>query len=127
VKNDLEENSVVEVYFPIEQDVGKEATRLRAITDLFSNIIEEPCFDQLRTKEQLGYTVDSSPRMTYRMLAYCFRVMSSKYSPIYLQSRIDNFIDGLSALLVCLYVLLLPNMSALVCYYIVFYLTGSVC
>ncbi|XP_062215667.1 nardilysin-like isoform X2 [Phragmites australis] len=99
VKNDLEENSVVEVYFPIEQDVGKEATRLRAITDLFSSIIEEPCFDQLRTKEQLGYTVDSSPRMTYRMLAYCFRVMSSKYSPVYLQSRIDNFINGLSALL----------------------------
>ncbi|CAD6203559.1 unnamed protein product [Miscanthus lutarioriparius] len=98
-KNDLEENSVVEVYFPIEQDVGKEATKLRAITDLFSNIIEEPCFDQLRTKEQLGYTVDSSPRMTYRTLAYCFQVMSSKYSPIYLQSRIDNFIDGLSDLL----------------------------
>ncbi|KAL6649880.1 hypothetical protein ACP70R_014104 [Stipagrostis hirtigluma subsp. patula] len=98
-KNDLEENSVVEVYFPIEQDVGKEATRLRAITDLFSSIIEEPCFDQLRTKEQLGYTVDSSPRMTYRMLAYCFRVMSSKYSPVYLQSRIDNFIHGVSALL----------------------------
>ncbi|KAK3147314.1 hypothetical protein QOZ80_3BG0280840 [Eleusine coracana subsp. coracana] len=99
VKNDLEENSVVEVYFPIQQDVGKEATRLRAITDLFSSIIEEPCFDQLRTKEQLGYTVDSSPRMTYRMLAYCFRVMSSKYSPVYLQSRIDNFINGISALL----------------------------
>ncbi|CAL4939261.1 unnamed protein product [Urochloa decumbens] len=99
VKNDLEENSVVEVYFPIEQDIGKEATRLRAITDLFSSIIEEPCFDQLRTKEQLGYTVDSSPRMTYRMLAYCFRVMSSKYSPVYLQSRIDNFINGLSTLL----------------------------
>ena len=99
VKNDLEENSVVEVYFPVEQDIGKDSTRLRAITDLFSNIIEEPCFDQLRTKEQLGYTVDSSPRMTYRLLAYCFRVMSSKYSPVYLQSRIDNFIDGLSALL----------------------------
>jgi hypothetical protein len=56
-----------------------------------------------RTKEQLGYTVDSSPRMTYRLLAYCFRVMSSKYSPVYLQSRIDNFIDGVSALLVCFY------------------------
>ncbi|KAG2540963.1 nardilysin-like isoform X1 [Panicum virgatum] len=99
VKNDLEENSVVEVYYPVEQDIGKEATRLRAITDLFSSIIEEPCFDQLRTKEQLGYTVDSSPRMTYRMLGYCFRVMSSKYSPVYLQSRIDNFINGLSTLL----------------------------
>uniref|UniRef100_A0A0D9Z6Z8 Peptidase M16 N-terminal domain-containing protein n=1 Tax=Oryza glumipatula TaxID=40148 RepID=A0A0D9Z6Z8_9ORYZ len=99
VKNELEENSVVEVYFPVEQDIGKDATKLRAITDLFSNIIEEPCFDQLRTKEQLGYTVDSSPRMTYRVLAYCFRVMSSKYSPVYLQSRIDSFIDGVSALL----------------------------
>jgi nardilysin len=99
VENDLEENSVVEVYFPVEQDIGKESTRLRAITDLFSNIIEEPCFNQLRTKEQLGYTVDSSPRMTYRLLAYCFRVMSSKYSPVYLQSRIDNFIDSVSALL----------------------------
>uniref|UniRef100_A0ACD5XLA5 Uncharacterized protein n=1 Tax=Avena sativa TaxID=4498 RepID=A0ACD5XLA5_AVESA len=98
-ENDLEENSVVEVYFPVEQDIGKESTRLRAITDLFSNIIEEPCFNQLRTKEQLGYTVDSSPRMTYRLLAYCFRVMSSKYSPVYLQSRIDNFIDSVSALL----------------------------
>lgn len=59
-----------------------------------------------RTKEQLGYTVDSSPRMTYRVLAYCFRVMSSKYSPVYLQSRIDSFIDGVSALLVCVYPIL---------------------
>ena len=37
-----------QVYYPVEQDIGKEATRLRAITDLFSSIIEEPCFDQLR-------------------------------------------------------------------------------
>jgi len=39
-----------QVYYPVEQDIGKEATRLRAITDLFSSIIEEPCFDQLRYK-----------------------------------------------------------------------------
>jgi hypothetical protein len=39
-----------QVYYPVEQDIGKGATRLRAITDLFSSIIEEPCFDQLRYK-----------------------------------------------------------------------------
>jgi hypothetical protein len=61
------------------------------------------CYSHDRTKEQLGYTVDSSPRMTYRLLAYCFRVMSSKYSPVYLQSRIDDFIDGVSTLLVRFY------------------------
>lgn len=82
-----------------------------------------------RTKEQLGYTVDSSPRMTYRMLAYCFQVMSSKYSPIYLQSRIDNFIDGISDLLVCLYYD--SPVSGHVCFsmlllYCFLYLTGSV-
>ncbi|XP_072975496.1 nardilysin-like isoform X1 [Typha angustifolia] len=99
VKNKLEMNSVVELYFQIEQDIGLEATRLRAITDLFSNIIEEPCFNQLRTKEQLGYTVECGPRMSYRVLGFCFRVQSSKYSPLYLQNRIDNFIGGLQGLL----------------------------
>ncbi|URE23096.1 Peptidase M16 inactive domain, partial [Musa troglodytarum] len=102
VKNEREVNSVVELYFQIEQDVGMEATRLRAITDLFSNIIEEPCFDQLRTKEQLGYVVESGPRMTYRVLGYCFRIQSSKYSPLYLHDRINNFINGLQDLLDCL-------------------------
>ncbi|KAG1338961.1 Nardilysin-like [Cocos nucifera] len=99
VKNDLEVNSVVELYFQIEQDVGMEATKLRAITDLFSNIVEEPFFDQLRTKEQLGYVVQCGPRMTYRVLGFCFLVQSSEYSPIYLHKRIDNFISGLQELL----------------------------
>nr|XP_010921137.1 nardilysin-like isoform X2 [Elaeis guineensis] len=99
VKNDLEVNSVVELYFQIEQDVGMEANKLRAITDLFSDIVEEPCFDQLRTKEQLGYVVQCGPRMTYRVLGFCFLVQSSEYSPIYLHDRIDNFISGLQELL----------------------------
>nr|DAD25800.1 TPA_asm: hypothetical protein HUJ06_027268 [Nelumbo nucifera] len=99
VKNKLETNSVVELYFQIEQDVGVEATRLRALADLFDDIIEEPLFDQLRTKEQLGYVVECSPRITYCVLGFCFCVQSSKYSPLYLQERIDSFIDGLQELL----------------------------
>ncbi|KAK8921222.1 Zinc-metallopeptidase, peroxisomal [Platanthera zijinensis] len=99
VKNEVELNSLVELYFQIEQDNGLKATRLRAVTDLFSNIVEEPCFDQLRSKEQLGYVVDCGPRMTYRVLGFCFRVQSSKYNPCYLRERIDNFIGGLNDLL----------------------------
>ncbi|XP_020576431.1 nardilysin-like [Phalaenopsis equestris] len=99
VKNDVEVNSVVELYFQIEQDKGSKATQLRAMTDLFSNIIGEPCFNQLRTKEQLGYAVECGPRMTYRVLGFCFCVQSSNYNPCYLHQRIDNFIGGLRDLL----------------------------
>lgn len=99
VKNELEVNSVAELYFQIEQDNGTEATRLRAITDLFSNIFEEPCFNQLRTKEQLGYVVECGLRMTYRVLGFCFRVQSSKYSPLHLHSRIENFRKDICRLL----------------------------
>ncbi|KAG0487975.1 hypothetical protein HPP92_006786 [Vanilla planifolia] len=99
VKNALEVNSVVELYFQIEQDSGLNSNKLRAIVDLFSNIIEEPCFDQLRTKEQLGYIVECGPRMTYRVLGYCFSVQSSKYNPCYLHTRINDFVCSLQQLL----------------------------
>ncbi|XP_020276491.1 nardilysin-like isoform X4 [Asparagus officinalis] len=99
VKNELEVNSIAELYFQIEQDKGRETTRLRAITDLFSNIVEEPCFNQLRTKEQLGYVVESGPRMTYRVLGFCFRVQSSEYGPLHLHRRIQNFMNNIPQLL----------------------------
>lgn len=53
-----------------------------------------------RTKEQLGYVVECSPRVTYRVFGYCFVVQSSEYSPIYLQGRVENFINSLEELLV---------------------------
>ncbi|KAK1270924.1 Zinc-metallopeptidase, peroxisomal [Acorus gramineus] len=99
VKNESEVNSVVELYFQIEQDTGPESNRRRALADLFGSIIEEPCFDQLRTKEQLGYVVESGSRMTYRILGFCFRIQSSEYSPSYLHGRLDSFINGLQELL----------------------------
>jgi len=99
VKNKLETNSVVELYFQIDPEVGTKLTNLKALIDLFDEIVEEPLFNQLRTKEQLGYVVDCSPRVTYRILGFCFRVQSSEYDPIYLQGRIDNFINGFKELL----------------------------
>ncbi|KAK9939653.1 hypothetical protein M0R45_016343 [Rubus argutus] len=66
---------LIELYFQIEREVGIESTRLRALIDLFDEIVEEPLFNQLRTKEQLGYTV-------------------------HVAHVVDNFINGLEELLV---------------------------
>ncbi|KAL3530974.1 hypothetical protein ACH5RR_010296 [Cinchona calisaya] len=99
VKNELEKNSVVELYFQIEPELETGLTKLKALVDLFDEIVEEPLFNQLRTKEQLGYVVDCSPRVTYRIIGFCFRVQSSEYNPIYLQGRIDNFINGVEEIL----------------------------
>ncbi|XP_021909698.1 nardilysin-like, partial [Carica papaya] len=99
VKNKSETNSVIELYFQIEPEEGRETAKLKAFVDLFDEIVEEPLFNQLRTKEQLGYVVECSPRITYRIHGFCFSVQSSKYNPVYLQSRIDSFINGLEELL----------------------------
>lgn len=66
-----------------------------------------------RTKEQLGYVVECSPRVTYRVFGFCFCVQSSEYSPIYLQGRIDNFINDLEELLVSILVLSLLMLLSL--------------
>ncbi|WCJ34959.1 Insulin-degrading enzyme [Euphorbia peplus] len=99
VKNKSETNSVVELYFQIEQEQGLKSIKMKALLDLFDEIVGEPLFNQLRTKEQLGYVVEGSPRVTYRVYGFCFCVQSSKYSPIYLQGRIENFINSIEDLL----------------------------
>ncbi|KAK8307098.1 hypothetical protein V6Z12_D03G171100 [Gossypium hirsutum] len=99
VKNKSETNSVLELYFQIEPEGEVEAVKLKALIDLFDEIVEEPLFNQLRTKEQLGYVVECSPRVTYRVYGFCFCIQSSKYSPVYLQERTDNFINSLADLL----------------------------
>ncbi|MBA0708114.1 hypothetical protein Golax_020100, partial [Gossypium laxum] len=99
VKNKSETNSVLELYFQIEPEGEVEAVKLKALIDLFDEIVEEPLFNQLRTKEQLGYVVQCSPRVTYRVYGFCFCIQSSKYSPVYLQERTDNFINSLADLL----------------------------
>lgn len=58
------------------------------------------CMLYCRTKEQLGYVVQCGPRMTYRVLGFCFCIQSSNYNPYYLHQKIENFVGGLHDLLV---------------------------
>ncbi|RYR15545.1 hypothetical protein Ahy_B04g072347 [Arachis hypogaea] len=84
------------LYF--EQDLGLGSIKLKALIDLFEEV-DEVLFNKLRTKEQLGYVVECSLRLTYRIFGFCFYVQSSEYDPIYVQDTIDNFIDGVEEML----------------------------
>jgi len=54
-------------------------------------MINEPVFDQLRTKEQLGYVVSSSMHEAYTTMGYRITIQSGK-APLYLEDRIDSFL-----------------------------------
>jgi insulysin len=72
--------------------VGDKSVReLGAKTFLLDQMTHEPAFDQLRTKEQLGYVVFSGARTTSTTIGYRFIIQSEK-TPDYLESRIDSFL-----------------------------------
>jgi insulysin len=79
--------------------IGNRADRkLKARTLLIDQIVHEPAFDQLRTKEQLGYIVYSSLRATATTLGFRFIIQSEK-APDYLEARIEGFLDTYAATL----------------------------
>ena len=71
-KNAAEENSAVEIYF----QCGQNDPHLRAGLDLIEQILSEPCFNVLRTKEQLGYSVHCGVRLTSNVLGFAFAIVS---------------------------------------------------
>ncbi|KAL1387083.1 a-pheromone processing metallopeptidase Ste23 [Phyllosticta capitalensis] len=74
--------------------IGENANRsLRAKALVFAQMVDEPAFDQLRTKEQLGYVVFSGA--VTHLTRIGFRVLiQSERTPDYLESRIDAFLLG---------------------------------
>ncbi|KAI0128922.1 peptidase M16 inactive domain-containing protein [Xylariales sp. AK1849] len=72
--------------------VGSKGDRVvRAKTQLLDQILHEPAFDQLRTKEQLGYVVYSGLRGCSTTYGFRFIIQSERASE-YLESRIDSFL-----------------------------------
>ncbi|KAK5120857.1 hypothetical protein LTR85_005924 [Meristemomyces frigidus] len=65
----------------------------RAKLLLLADLTSEPCFDQLRTKEQLGYVVASGPLIYSTVSAYRVLIQSEKDCE-YLEKRIDAFLTG---------------------------------
>ena len=72
--------------------IGDKAVYLqRAKTLLLNQMIHEPAFDQLQTKEQLGYTLFNDISTEIGIVAYAITIQSEK-TPQYLEERIDFFL-----------------------------------
>jgi insulysin len=87
VPNDKNVNSSIEYYTQVG---NPDDAKSRATLSLLSQMASEPCFDQLRTKEQLGYLVFSGVRKTIGSMGFRVIIQSERDSD-YLESRIDEF------------------------------------
>ncbi|CEG82559.1 hypothetical protein RMATCC62417_16615 [Rhizopus microsporus] len=73
-------------------------TGLRNRLFLIAQIAEEPCFNQLRTREQLGYIVFSGIKNVHGTLG--FRVIiQSEREPVYLENRVLDFLEELKKII----------------------------
>lgn len=86
-------NSCIEYYIQIENSLSD--IRKRTLTDLLETIMHEPCFNQLRTKEQLGYVVFSGVRLSRTAIGFRILIQSERLTS-YLEYRIEEFLKRFS-------------------------------
>lgn len=88
-KDPSEPNSAVEIYIQI----GKDRIEDRVMIDLITHLMDEPLFDQVRTKDQFGYSVSCDARWTYGVVGIYFHVVSSTKSASEITDRIEQFLS----------------------------------
>ncbi|KAI9336531.1 Metalloenzyme, LuxS/M16 peptidase-like protein [Obelidium mucronatum] len=91
VTNPNQVNSALEHLIQIG-DVSNAQLRVR--TMLFAQIAKEPCFNVLRTQEQLGYIVASGIRKQTGMISFRVLVQSER-GPKYIEDRAELFLESL--------------------------------
>lgn len=62
------------------------------MTRILVHLISEPCFDVLRTRESLGYLVESGFHMTPTTIGLQIRLQST-FSAVHLRKRIEVFLE----------------------------------
>ncbi|KAH9525028.1 hypothetical protein Btru_000137 [Bulinus truncatus] len=92
-KNLVHESSSIEVYF----QCGQQTTETNMLLEL-CQVISEPCFNTLRTKEQLGYIVFSGVRRSKGVQGLRIIVQSYK-PPQFVEGRIEAFIQKLEGMI----------------------------
>lgn len=90
-KNDS--NSIITNYYQAGHFNLKDSVTL----ELLMMIVEEPLFDILRTKEQLGYNVFCNLRDTFGILGYTITVnaQATKSTTNFVDERIESFIKSM--------------------------------
>jgi secreted Zn-dependent insulinase-like peptidase len=81
-------NTAVEIYF----QVGRDDLKQRVIIDLLCQVLSEPLFDQVRTKDQFGYEVYCAPRWTYGIMGISFKCVTASKSAAEVDERFDRFV-----------------------------------
>jgi len=93
-KHTVRDISACDNYYQVGGQSLDKCTKLT----LLEQVINDPCFNVLRTKEQLGYSVGSSVNLSNGVCGLKITVQS-KCSPDYLDGRIEAFVDSILELL----------------------------
>ncbi|KAH8365582.1 hypothetical protein KR093_002263, partial [Drosophila rubida] len=82
-------NTLIVNYYQI----GPATIKMEAMLDLVDLIAEEPFFNQLRTKEQLCYSLGIFQRIGYGIMAYMLIIntQETKFSADYVDKRLEAF------------------------------------
>jgi len=87
VRNRLHRSSCSEIYYQCHL----QSTHTNMLLELLVQIISEPCFNILRTKEQLGYIVFSGIRRSNGVQGLRVIVQSERH-PSYVDQRVEAFL-----------------------------------
>jgi secreted Zn-dependent insulinase-like peptidase len=87
-KDPTDPNTAVELYF----QVGKDNTKDRVLIDLLMEMMDEPLYDQIRTKDQFGYHVSCDCRWTNGIMGMHFQVVTSSKNADETEVRLEKFI-----------------------------------
>ena len=90
VENKYHKPSAAHVFYQI----GKPTLRTPLLLALFAQIISEPCFNFLRTEEQLGYIVGSGLVVKNGDMGVAVIVQSNKDIQ-FVENKIDEFMDSM--------------------------------
>ncbi|EGD78902.1 hypothetical protein PTSG_01878 [Salpingoeca rosetta] len=90
-RNEQDVNNALQMYFQV-QETDK---RAQATHRLLSNMVEEPFFQDLRTRQQLGYSVSLSKRNTYNKPGFVAELSSpsDKFSTNTMIERVEAFLS----------------------------------
>lgn len=108
-KSDLFENTIVQIQNPddfvyskkvkvnnsalvLDIQVGQTNPRLRAAMLIIANALRSWAYTELRTQQQLGYTVFGDLSRMEKMLGWMVLVQSGNYSPGVLQERVEAYL-----------------------------------
>jgi secreted Zn-dependent insulinase-like peptidase len=92
-QNPEEGTNVVYVHF----QHGVSTYALRATLLMVHQLMGEKLFDQLRTKEQLGYVASASLETLYDVQGFRVTVESAFHAPAFVEGRINAFLAGFPA------------------------------